>query len=88
MVKRQIIVKAKNAEKKVYAADSFFNAMHFGVGDSEGEKIYYKNYYLTLVDGDLFERHQTVLKSIRIKYIVETFPTRRFVKHVWDKIYN
>lgn len=71
---KRIIVKMKDAKEKLYAAQSFFDAMHFGVDDGVDDTglIYCKSYYGTKSEGNLMERHIAVLKSIPIKFKIET----------------
>jgi len=66
---KRIVVKMKDAKEKVYAPRSFFDAMHFGINSIE--LTYTKNYYFTKAEGNLMERHMTVLKSIPIKFCIE-----------------
>lgn len=66
---KRIVVKMKDAKEKVYAPQSFFDAMHFGIDNIE--LTYVKNYYFTKTEGNLMERHMTVLESIPIKFSVK-----------------
>lgn len=67
---KRITVKMKDAEKKLYAPRSFFDAMHFGI--LTVEQVYSKVYGNNLSEENLFERHMTVLNSIPIKFTTET----------------
>ena len=71
---KRIIVKIKDAKDKLYSAATFFDAMHFGVDDARDgtDLVYCKSYYFTKSEGNLFERHITVLKSIPIEFTIET----------------
>lgn len=71
---KRIIVKVKDAKEKLYSASTFFDAMHFGIDDARDgmDLVYCKSYYFTKEEGNLFERHIIVLKSIPIKFKIET----------------
>lgn len=66
---KRIIVKMKDAKEKIYAPNSFFDAMHFAIDNTN--HIYCKNYYGNIGEGNLMERHITVLNSIPINFSVE-----------------
>ncbi len=70
---KRIIVRIKDAKEKLYSASTFFDAMLFGVDDARDgmDLVYCKNYYFTKTEGNLFDRHVTILKSIPIKFNVE-----------------
>ena len=76
---KRIIVKIKDAKEKLYSAATFFDAMHFGVDDARDgtDLVYCKSYYFNKSEGNLFERHKTVLKSIPIKFVIEEITGRR-----------
>lgn len=71
---KHIIVKMKDAKEKLDSTATFFDALHFGIDDGreDTDLVYCKSYYFTKAEGNLFERHITVLKSIPIKFAVET----------------
>lgn len=75
MKHKRIIVKVKDAEEKLQSATTFFDAMLFGIveGRDNAGLVYCKSYYFTLAEGNLFERHKIILKSIPIKFTVEIF---------------
>ena len=60
----------KDTKGKLNTPHDFFDALHFGILNIE--KIYSKIYGSSPNEGNLFERHTTVLKSIPIKFTIET----------------
>jgi len=76
---KKIIVKKRDAEKNLESAATFFDAMHFGIDDGREDMdlVFCKSYYFTKAEGNLFERHKTVLKSIPIKFVIEEITGRR-----------
>lgn len=69
---KRIIVGMNEAQRKLYAAPSFFRHMGFGCDPTDTIMIYYKDYYLTKEEGNLMKHHMAVLRAIPIKFTVET----------------
>jgi len=76
---KRIIVKKRDAEEKLESAATFFDAMHFGIDDGreDTDLIFCKSYYFIKSEGNLFERHITILESIPIKFVIEIITERR-----------
>lgn len=68
---KRIIVGMNEARRKLYAAPSFFRHMGFGCDPTDSIMIYYRDYYFTKEEGNLFKRHMKVLRSVQIKFTVE-----------------